>query len=324
MTGIDAMNELAQQARFFYDISPLAGIQLIRLEENAEYLVGDSKNGVRTLLHIRNPRCSKEAILAELQWMQEILKNSLVVVPEPVPGLDGNPVQTLRLPYDDTEYCCVLFKYFSGSPAGEGMGTNGSYFKKLGKVTALLHQSGISLNNAVLLSRTSADALLLEEADHEKSVFAGTVPKESELLFNQALKTIAQRLKAYGRSGKRYGLIHGGLGPEGLHFFNNRITVLNFESCGSGWFLSDCGAFFSPLMKLPVAEGDDVLLWLEGYREIRNLTGEDIAEVPTFLMLHRLALLRRRMLYSKTSSQNVNPAGFISGTAALCKAFLSQ
>jgi Ser/Thr protein kinase RdoA (MazF antagonist) len=66
--------------------------------------------------------------------------------------------------------------------------------------------------------------------------------------------------------------------------------VLDFDDCGFGWHLYDLAAalsFMEHRAEVPAL----VAAWLRGYRSIRELSTEDEAEIPSFLMLRRMLIL---------------------------------
>ena len=66
--------------------------------------------------------------------------------------------------------------------------------------------------------------------------------------------------------------------------------LLDFDDCGHGWFLYDFAASISFIEndpRIPTFKA----AWVRGYRLVRVLSAEDEAEIETFIMFGKMALL---------------------------------
>src|SRR5690348_4920212 len=85
--------ELVADALARFGLGYDAGVTFLRHGENTTYRVTGAR---RFALRIHRPGYqTAEAIRSELAWM-ESLRAGGVRTPEPVPGLDGDPLQTVR------------------------------------------------------------------------------------------------------------------------------------------------------------------------------------------------------------------------------------
>jgi Ser/Thr protein kinase RdoA (MazF antagonist) len=67
-------------------------------------------------------------------------------------------------------------------------------------------------------------------------------------------------------------------------------VVIDFDDCGASWYVYELASVLYPLEGTgSFDERRDMLVI--GYRGVRPLPDEDIAELPTFLMCRRLATL---------------------------------
>jgi Ser/Thr protein kinase RdoA (MazF antagonist) len=70
-----------------------------------------------------------------------------------------------------------------------------------------------------------------------------------------------------------------------------KLTVIDFDDCGFGWYMYDFAASISFLEHEPdVPEWLDA--WLDGYSTVAELSDEDIGMIPVFIMLRRMLLGR--------------------------------
>ena len=100
---------------------------------------------------------------------------------------------------------------------------------------------------------------------------------------------LGTELRAYGKTPDRYGPIHADVTPENVLVQHGRMTLIDFDDSGEGYYLFDLAtaAFFY----LPHPRFDDVVSsLLRGYNSVRPLTAEDLG-------LWRPMLLARGLTY---------------------------
>jgi Ser/Thr protein kinase RdoA (MazF antagonist) len=328
----ETAREAALQARLLYDISPLSTITLLSFETSAEYLIEDKRNGLFTVLRISRPDFyTCDELEAEIRWIKELEKhNPPFVLPQPICGIDGRIVQKIALPTGGICFCS-MFAYLHGRTLDEHDDTElVSDFKKLGEITALMHQNALQWNGSETLSRPILDtgALLGSQSRYGpigSGILASDEPasltSEQLLLFDKVSSTIKRRLFRFGKSGARFGLIHSDLSLSNIICYKNRFAVTRFNHCGFGWFLYDFASsvsFLEDRSLLPKLTS----AWLEGYRRQRNISNEESAEIPTFIMLRRLELLSRLVNRWDTTLPKGYTDDFIEKTATLATNYL--
>ncbi|MCM3884285.1 phosphotransferase [Frankia sp. R82] len=165
-------------------------------------------------------------------------------------------------------------------------------------------------------------------------------------LVGRAVKVIRSRLEAYGMGSGRYGLIHADMRLANLLFpeakirneravgprkigaewgyqaaCDDEVCVIDFDDCGFGWYLWDLAASLSFIEHLDVA-GDLVDAWLTAYQRRLPLTAEDVAMIPTFVLMRRLLLVA--WLGTHPHSDAVaSRADYARDTCTLAEAYLS-
>jgi Ser/Thr protein kinase RdoA (MazF antagonist) len=139
----------------------------------------------------------------------------------------------------------------------------------------------------------------------------------------RAAALVAERLAAFGKSPERYGLIHADLRLANLLESDGDTRVIDFDDAGLGWFLYDLATAVSFMEEDPRL---DALLaaWLEGYRAEAHLSDADEAEIPTFLMLRRLAIVAWIGSHAETDlARELGPA-FTVGSARLARRYVDR
>lgn len=99
--------------------------------------------------------------------------------------------------------------------------------------------------------------------------------------------------------------------------------LIDFDDCGYGWFMYDFAAsisFIEDDPRIPGLRG----AWIKGYRSVRTLSAEDEAEIDTFIMLRRMALLAWIGSHIEAPEPQELAPGFAATTARLGQAFLDN
>jgi Ser/Thr protein kinase RdoA (MazF antagonist) len=142
-------------------------------------------------------------------------------------------------------------------------------------------------------------------------------------VLEQAEAAIRARLAAYGKGPDRYGLIHADMRLANLLISEGQTRLIDFDDCGFGWFLYDFAAaisFIEDDPRIPQFRA----AWLAGYRSIRPLTAVDEAEMGTFIMLRRMALLAWIGSHIEAPEPQALAPHFASNTAALATEWLAR
>jgi len=101
---------------------------------------------------------------------------------------------------------------------------------------------------------------------------------------------VRRRLNGLSRDPERFGLIHADLRLANLLVDGDTTSIIDFDDCGYGWYLFDLATALSFL-----EERSDVpeliTAWLSGYRRVGDIPADIEPELPTLIMLRRLALI---------------------------------
>ena len=146
---------------------------------------------------------------------------------------------------------------------------------------------------------------------------------EKEALFARAVDLIGRRLARFGKAPHRFGLIHCDMRLANLLVDGDQVKVIDFDDCGFSWRLYDAATAVSFFEHEPhVPELMDA--WVRGYRKSGELSAEDEAEIPTFVMLRRMLLVAWIGSHSETSLAQSMGVSYTEKTVPMCEDYLSR
>jgi Ser/Thr protein kinase RdoA (MazF antagonist) len=321
---------LAAAALPHYDLSPAAELSLLSISENATYRVDDPATGRRTVLRVhRRGYHSREAIASELAWLRALRDAGAVRTPGIVPTREGGDI--VALPESGGgERHVVMFEWASGvEPTGE----RPADFAGLGAVTARLHRHARRWRPPPGFTRFTWDwDTALGESGHWGRWRDGlAVGPAEEALFERTAQVLGARLARFGRGPDRFGLIHADLRLANLLIDgdghggsgNGELHVIDFDDCGFGWYLYDLGASLSFIEHRPEVP-ELIGAWVEGYRTEAELSAEEEAELPTFVMLRRLLLVAWIGSHADTQQARLMGPQYTADSCGLAERYLSQ
>ncbi len=150
----------------------------------------------------------------------------------------------------------------------------------------------------------------------------GMTPAVEQVLAKTVF-TIERRLERFGKSAKRFGLIHCDMRLANLLVDGQKVKVIDFDDCGFSWFLYDCAttvSFFEHEPEVP----ELIAAWVRGYRRVGELSADEEAEIPTFVMLRRLLLVAWIGSHSETELAQSMGEQYTRDTVALCQTYLAR
>lgn len=314
---------LAQLALSRYDLPAGLRVRLINLSENATYLVEDVAGGTRWALRVhREGYHSPVAIQSELAWLISLKADDAAITPVPLPGRDGHLIQTVQSPGLPNPRNVVLFAWETGA---EPAATNVAGFELLGETAARMHRHVHQWKRPDWFERFTWDfETTLGAKPHWGRWRDGMgMTPAIEATFAKTVDLIEKRLARFGKSQERFGLIHCDMRLANLLVDGSVVKVIDFDDAGFSWFLYDCAttvSFFEHEPEVP----ELLSAWVRGYRRIADLSAEDEAEIPTFVMLRRLLLVAWIGSHSETELAQSMGVEYTRGTVALCENYLKS
>ncbi len=317
------LHGLAERALSRYALPSTAAVKLINLSENATYRVDDPATGSKWALRVhREGYHSKTGIASELAWMIALKESSAALTPTPIPGIDGELIQTVAHEGLPRPRNVVLFAWETGQ---EPAATDAAGFEILGETAARMHAHVRSWQRPPWFERHSWDFdTSLGSRPHWGRWRDGMGMTSAALeTMGETVQLIERRLQRFGKAPDRFNLVHGDMRLANLLMDEGIIKVIDFDDCGFSWFLYDCAttvSFFEDSPDVPTL----IDAWVRGYRRVGTLSAEDEAEIDTFVMLRRLLLVAWIGSHSETELAQSMGVAYTANTLPLCERYLSR
>ncbi|MEL6962731.1 MAG: phosphotransferase [Pseudomonadota bacterium] len=318
------LERLAANALTLWDLPAGATARLINVSENATYLVEAPGNYKAVLRVHRENYHTRRAIDCELAWLDALGTEQVVTTPGYYLGRDGKAIQTAGIDGLDAERFLVLFHFVDGDAPDESGDMTGG-FEELGSIAARCHNHVLRWTKPERFERLTwdVDAVFGETPTWGNWRDAPEVDDEVRPVLEKVEATIRERLERYGKAPGRYNLIHADMRLANLLVDDTGTRLIDFDDCGHGWFMYDFAAAISFIEDDPSIP-DLKAAWLKGYRTVRELSVEDEAEIETFIMLRRMALLAWIGSHIEAPEPQELAPGFAATTARLGQAYLDR
>ncbi|MGV6817246.1 MAG: phosphotransferase enzyme family protein [Thiotrichales bacterium] len=304
-----------------WGIAETAAVKLLNHSENTTYEIREGSLSFILRVH-RLGYHTAEAIAAELDWVQAISKETKIRTATPIQGINKNFIQAFETSQKNNRLA-VLFEFLEGEEPSEDNNLPAS-FEQLGEITATLHKHSMDrVKDKHLPTRPRWD---FEHSLGSNPIWGpwqkgiGMTP-EIHLIIQKGAKEISKKLEQYGTGAERFGLIHADLRLANLLIHKGEVRVIDFDDCGYGWFMYDLG---SALSFIEHKEYVPALIkaWIKGYNQIRELTYEEVAMIPSFILLRRILLVAWLGSHSETEIAREIGQSFTSQTRDLVTQYL--
>jgi Ser/Thr protein kinase RdoA (MazF antagonist) len=319
---LDRVTRLAQRALAAYGCHPAAEVRLLNVSENATYLVDDPDDGPSVLRVHRLGYHSDAEIESELEWMDALRAEAGIRTPQIMAAADGRRVVTAT---DEAggQRSVVRFEYLPGSEPADD---SAEHFAELGEITARMHRHARQWARPADFTRfvwgyDEAFGGVARWGRWQDGI--GVAAEEREVLgrLDAALRA---RLAAFGTGPDRYGLIHADTRLANLLVDDGgRVSVIDFDDCGFGWYLYDVGTSVSFFEHEPQVPGL-IDAWLTGYRRSADLSAADEAEIWTFILFRRLLLVAWIGSHRAVDIAQQLGAGYTRDSCDLAERYLSR
>ena len=317
------LDQLANASLPLWPVPDGARARLINVSENATYLV--EAEDFRSILRIHRPAYhSRRGIEQELAWSQALAGDGMVLTPPPIAGQNGALVQQGHHPDLSEPRFMVMFAFAPGRQPDENEDL-AAPFERLGAIAARTHLHSLNWQKPVPLDRLvwDAEAVFGSKANWGDWRDAPNVTQEIRDVLDQAEALICKRLAAFGKGADRYGLIHADMRLANLLIEGEVTRLIDFDDCGLGWFLYDFAtgiSFMEDHPQVPTLRQ----AWVRGYRSVRSLSDEEEAEIDTFVMLRRMALLAWIGSHIDAPEPQAMAPHFALGTSKLAREYFER
>jgi Ser/Thr protein kinase RdoA (MazF antagonist) len=307
-----------------WSLSPRTAVSVLNLSENATFALSDPEDGRELVLRVhRVGYSSAEEIRSELAWIEALKTGRVVDTATPVAGRDGELLQTLVSLSGAPSRHAVAFARLPGAapnPAGDAA----RWFDRLGEVTARMHahSRGWPLPPGFRRKRWDLDSMVGPAAFWGSWRDAIGLTPAGSTIIEAALRLIERRLACYGSRPDRFGLVHADLHLANLLVHDSQLRIIDFDDCGFSWFMYDFATAVSFIEHQPNVP-ELLAAWTEGYRRVALLSDDDLAEIPTFVVLRRILLSAWFASHREVPMAQQMGESYTDGTVELAQQLLS-
>ena len=300
-----------------------ASVVLVNLSENATFFLNDRISGRELVLRVhRVGYSSAEEIRSELAWMNALRRDGVIETAAPLPGVDGELVQTLVSPSGRPSRYAVAFERLPGTEPEAGADAP-RWFERLGELTARMHAHAKSwrLPPGFRRKRWDMDAMVGEKGFWGSWRDAAGLDERGVAVLEQALSLIRARLDIYGVGSERFGLVHADLRLANLLADDAHLRIIDFDDCGFSWYLYDFATAVS-FIENDAMVPELLRAWVAGYVKAATLSAEEKREIPTFVVLRRILLTAWLASHAEVPLAREMGAAYTVGTVALAEEFM--
>ena len=287
---VDNIDAFAAAAAARFGLRPASRPALLSHRENAVFRIDDAKSGEPYVLRVHRPGYQNpRSIRSELAWM-EALREAGVNTPAALPGMDGDPVQSVAIDAIAAPFDCDVLYWIEGVPPGAT--DLAETYRLVGSINAKMHQHVQGWTPPAAFERQVWDEDGLVGGDPLWGRFADleALSDDQRALLFEARDAVRERVMTYGKTPDRYGLIHADVLPDNILVTAHGPMVIDFDDCGFGWYLYDYATCVS------FHEGDESFDavhdgWVAGYRSVAPLPACFDDEALTFRLARFIVIL---------------------------------
>ena len=307
------MSDLIARALPSYGLAGDTPLTLLNRSENETWAAG----GLILRLHRQGYHTGSE-IASELAWLTALQDLPGLHTTRPIPGAQGLVTEI------DGRYL-VAFAPLPGQELRPGDDL-ARWFAPLGEITARLHLHSRSWTapEGFTRKRWDVETILGPQPHWGHWRQASGLDPRGEALLARATGELADRLTAYGTGPEVFGLIHADLRLANLMVDGDRLTAIDFDDCGFGWWAYDLAAALSFIETDPRLP-ELIAAWVEGYTRVAPLRPEDRAMIPALIFLRRVLLTA--WLSTRADSDTAQALGgpaYTRGTLDLAERYLTD
>jgi putrescine aminotransferase len=289
---------LAEAALAHWDLSGTS-LKLIKHRENTVFKASTADGHSYALRVHRHGYHSDAELQSEIDWMRTLTRDGCIDAPGVVPTVDGRDFVTVRHELVDQPRQVSMIEWIAGTAFDDlgrverGVETElKERYRKLGALAGRLHNHSATHRPPAGFVRPAWDeaGLLGEQPLWGRFWEHPKVTPAQRALMRKARIVLEALLKQIGKDPQNYGLIHADFLPENVLVDGERMTLIDFDDSGWGWYLFEVAASVFPQVNQPFF---DALLaeYVAGYRSERELSKEHEELIPAFIMLRGFTYL---------------------------------
>lgn len=307
------MSDLIARALPAYGLAEDTPLTLLNRSENETWRAGD----LILRLH-RQGYHTKPEIASELAWLTALQDLPGLNAVKPIPGAQGLVTEL------DGRFL-VAFALIEGQELQPGDDL-ARWFAPLGEITARLHLQSRqwTLPPGFTRKRWDVETILGPDPHWGHWQQAQGLDPQGEALLARATDALSAKLHAYGTGPDTFGLIHADLRLANLMVDGDRLTAIDFDDCGFGWWAYDLASALSFIETDPRLP-DLIAAWVSGYTRIAPLSAEDRAMIPALIFLRRVLLTAWLSTRADSdTAQDLGGPAYTQGTLDLAERYLTD
>ncbi len=288
---------LARDALAQFGLEHYSQVTFVKYRENHVYRA-ESATGEAVAIRLHRPGYRSDAeILSELRYVQRLAEAGLAV-PQMMCAPDGNLLRVVSSG-EHTRRASIQAWIPDARPSGDVERVfaaidepDESLFFAIGQLIGELHETGERLGVPPEFIRApwDADALAGPTPLWGDPRALRSLSPEDAARISAAMTRLHGTLAAASTDASVYGVIHADATPENLMISEERMTLIDFDDFGTGWFAFD---IVTPLFFYTThpryAEYEAALL--HGYEQSRPLRADERELWETFLLARGLTYL---------------------------------
>ena len=273
-------------------------VEFIKQSENVTFRVSVHGSDIDYVLRLHRPGYNSiEELNSERVWVSA-LSEAGISVPGSLLTRDGHHFALVDIPETGEQRYAGITTWLKGTPLSEYLTTSSDaeerkrFFRRIGEIAAAIHNqsSGWKEPAGFEMGRLDLESLLGETPYWGRFwEHAELTEAEKTLLLREREKARAT-LIAYGERPENFGLIHADLHPENIVYDGEDLALIDFDDAAYGWHLYEIATALIMDMFAPDFEALRAAL-LEGYREHRPLSDQDVELLSVFLLIRGMAII---------------------------------
>lgn len=255
------------------------GIRFLQLSDTVTFKI--ETDIANYLLRIHSDRVTKEEILSEAAFLDELRRKQDLIVPEGIRSSGGSYVVVCETEAGYKNPYVSLSKWVEGEQRGGELTEDQVY--RLGVMIGRLHEASADFVAPHDFVRPHwGSASFGREVTKLERYYSRFLSSKSWEIYQEAIEKIVLRISGMPRDDRKYGLIHADLHSGNVVFHNGKPNPIDFGRCGYGYFLYDVAA---SLLELDPVQRR---LLIRGYEEVIKLDKEYISDLECFFIMNMI------------------------------------
>ena len=316
MDGADA--ELAALGLEHYDAGDDPALSFVRHGENTTYRVDGARGAWALRVHRPGYRSADE-VRSEVAWM-EALQTAGIRTPTAVRTVQGDVVAELAT--DAGPRLVSAMTWEPGEPLSDA--DDAAAWRGLGELMGRVREHGKAWQPPERFRRWAWDAqgMLGPDPHWGDPALLPDWDAEALAVLNAVRDRVRARLAAFGDGPDRWGLVHGDLAFHNVLVGEGGTVLIDFDDAGWSWWMWELGVALAPFDGRPgFADRRDALV--AGYRSACDVSEDELAELPTFVMARRLVTLGWVLTHAETQHAQAQRAWRIATFPDAARAYLA-